>query len=567
MKALVSDEFYHIMECISDKDYDADHVLTTMKQFIPAFAERYGTNYMKVIVIEANMNGSGMKDRREFVLYGEAPGKDDIVKELIFELPLNGYVRTEAYIKKDNPLWTEEAEKDYFVLSKLGYLVYGRARVMHELEIAETTDALTGIANGNMLNRYMWERLAEGNFSTFCANFVNIKNMKLLNSKYGEQGGNLLFFEYANSIKRFIGDDGCIARIGGDNFFILIKADREAELQRLLKKLQVDLKFPGSESSIPVKMDTRLGYYYIKDGDQISDAMNSSSIALKLAKNEGSPDYILYSDDMKIQMLKMKQLDERVPAAIENEELVVFYQPKVNISEESKCILCGAEALVRWRKNGIVIPPMEFIPFLEKNGLVTKVDFYVLEHVCRDIKSWEEKGIKPVRISSNFSRRHLGDPEFANKVEAVFRKYQVDPSYFEIEITESYDSEDMEALVQFEKRMHEIGVKLSVDDFGSGFSSLKMVKNIVSDTIKLDKSIIDGVGSDDKNNEIIVSHIIKMFRCLGKEVLAEGVETKEQAAFLRDNGCDLIQGYLYGKPIPREEFEENWLKKNSLRDV
>ena len=120
MKALVSDEFYHIMECISDKDYDADHVLTTMKQFIPAFAERYGTNYMKVIVIEANMNGSGMKDRREFVLYGEAPGKDDIVKELIFELPLNGYVRTEAYIKKDNPLWTEEAEKDYFVLSKLG---------------------------------------------------------------------------------------------------------------------------------------------------------------------------------------------------------------------------------------------------------------------------------------------------------------------------------------------------------------------------------------------------------------------------------------------------------------
>ena len=157
--------------------------------------------------------------------------------------------------------------------------------------------------------------------------------------------------------------------------------------------------------------------------------------------------------------------------------------------------------------------------------------------------------------------------EFANKVEAVFRKYQVDPSYFEIEITESYDSEDMEALVQFEKRMHEIGVKLSVDDFGSGFSSLKMVKNIVSDTIKLDKSIIDGVGSDDKNNEIIVSHIIKMIRCLGKEVLAEGVETKEQAAFLRDNGCDLIQGYLYGKPIPREEFEENWLKKNSLRDV
>ena len=333
MKALVSDDFFHIMESILDKDYDAEHVMVIMKQFIPAFAERYGISYMKVIVFEANMYGSGMKDRREFVLYGEAPEKDEIVKELIFELPLNGYVKTEAFLKKDNRLWTEEAERDYYVLSKLGYLVYGRARVMHELEIVNTTDSLTGIANGNFINRYMWERLADGTFGTFCANFVNIKNMKLLNSKYGEDGGNGLFIGYANSIKQFIGDDGCIARIGGDNFFILIKADREEELQLFLKKLRVILKLPDSES-VTVKMDTRLGFYYIKDGDQVHEAMNCSSIALKQAKNEDGSDYVLYSDDMKIQMLKMKQLDESVPRAIKNEELVVFYQPKVDISKE-----------------------------------------------------------------------------------------------------------------------------------------------------------------------------------------------------------------------------------------
>lgn len=225
----------------------------------------------------------------------------------------------------------------------------------------------------------------------------------------------------------------------------------------------------------------------------------------------------------------------------------MYYQPKVDISNTSDIKVNGAEALVRWKKDGEMVSPGEFIPVLEKNGLITLVDFYVLEQVCMDINRWIEQGIQPIKVSSNFSRRHLQDGDFADKVEEIIKKYNVDPKYIEIEITESYDDEDMQALSKFEKRMHELGIDLSVDDFGSGFSSLKMIKNIVADTIKLGKSIIDGIGNDG-SEEIIVSHIIMMILHLGKNVIAEGVETEQQAAFLRKNGCNNIQGFLYGRP-------------------
>jgi len=148
----------------------------------------------------------------------------------------------------------------------------------------------------------------------------------------------------------------------------------------------------------------------------------------------------------------------------------------------------------------------------------------------------------------------LKDKYFADKVEAIFNKYEIDPSYLEIEITESYDVDDLEALTRFEQRMHKLGINMSVDDFGSGFSSLKVIKNIVADVIKLDKSLIDGVGTD-PDDDIIVSHLIQMIQSLGKEIIAEGVEQKCQADFLRANNCNCIQGYMYARPMPVVQFE------------
>ena len=224
--------------------------------------------------------------------------------------------------------------------------------------------------------------------------------------------------------------------------------------------------------------------------------------------------------------------------------------------------------MVRWiHPEYGFISPDRFIPGLEETGLVSKLDMYVFSETSRFIKERSDNNQFIVPISTNLSWMDFYDTNMLDNLLVNLKQEGGPHGYVRFEVTETSYAGMAEKNHSVLKAFKDAGASILIDDFGSGFSSLKMVKNIVSDTIKLDKSIIDGVGSDDKNNEIIVSHIIKMIRCLGTEVLAEGVETKEQAAFLRDNGCDLIQGYLYGKPIPREEFEENWLKKNSLRDV
>ena len=553
MNKLISDELYNILSQISDQDFDSKHIIEVFRNELPKFAPQYGFVRLKSCVFEPIKRSSEMQVT-ETMIYDASNGAD--VNEIGVEFPIGngGRVIVSTAIAKD-AVWTEELKKVNYVLNRLVYLLLGRANSMQMLAQMRMYDQLTGIPNENTLTQFMGQTIGQGRFHHYYTNFLNIKNMKLINNRYGKPAGDAVMYGFAHAINDFAQQtgNGIAARLGGDNYLAFIEDSKENAFLEFLQKIVVDYKKEDGQV-IPIKVDSRLGYYQIQPRDGIQDAMHNSDFAAKLSKNEEQPDVLQFEETMKFQMLKMRQLEQSIPDAIKNREFVVYYQPKADISDAEQFRFYGAEALVRWAKDGQIVAPGEFIPVLEKSGLVTELDFYVLEQVCVDIKDWLTRGMEPVKISSNFSRRHLQNPEFANQVEEIIKKHGVDSKYIEIEITESYDDEDLQALTRFEQRMHTLGVDLSVDDFGSGFSSLKMIKKIVADTIKLDKSIVDDIG-DGGADDIIISHIIHMINCLGKNLIAEGVETKEQADFLRENGCHHIQGFLFARPCPKEEFE------------
>lgn len=554
MDRLVSSDFYNILSKISDQKFDPEHIFSVFRAELPAFAKKYGFVLFKASIYEPVKRSSQM-NITEVELYNATNGEETNSLELEYPTGNGGRVVIIAGLNKDAE-WTKELKEDNYVISRLIYLLVGRAKTMASLQHLMFYDQMTGIANETSLGRYMSRTISQNRFVEYCTNFLNIKNMKLINNRYGEEAGDAVLLGYANAVDSYIKEKNCgiVARLGGDNFLIFIEKKFQNDFLEFARSIVIPYTKRNGDT-IDIVIESRIGYYYINPGDGISESMRNADVASKLARSNNYPDYVEFEESMKIHILKMRQLEQNVPDAIKNREFVVYYQAKADISSKDSYRTNGAEALVRWIKDGEIISPADFIPVLEKSGLVTYIDYYVLEQVCIDINSWIEQGIEPVKISSNFSRRHLQDKKFADNIEAIIRKHNVDPKYIEIEITESYDDEDVQALKIFENRMHELGVSLAVDDFGCGFSSIKMIKDIFADTIKLDKSMIDGIG-DGGPDDIIISHIIRMINCLGKEVIAEGVESEKQAAFLRENGCNSIQGFLYSRPCPKAEFEK-----------
>lgn len=241
------------------------------------------------------------------------------------------------------------------------------------------------------------------------------------------------------------------------------------------------------------------------------------------------------------------------PKALEQEEFLVYYQPKVSLPENR---LCGCEALVRWLREGKIVPPMEFLPVLEREGSICALDFYVFEKVCCDIRKWLDTGIEPVRISVNFSKVHLHNLQLAEDIIAVMEKYSVDSKYIEIELTETLSYENYQTLIKFVDAMKKKGIHTSIDDFGTGYSSLNLLKDLNVDIIKLDKSFLQNIEKRNKQDEIVIKNIVNMVKELDMEVIAEGVETFDQADFLRNINCCMAQGFLYDRPLPQKEFQK-----------
>lgn len=410
-----------------------------------------------------------------------------------------------------------------------------------------TTDFLTDVAN---YDRVIWRGRhlqKNGQLKNYTGILINIKDFKYLNESVGAAVGDRLLYGYAKQIRSFLFRSELIARTGNDNFMILLKKGREEAFLELLSNMQIAV-----ENEKMIQIYSRAGICQVENGGTIQQLMTACTMALNEARESGSKDYVWFESSMMEQMIKDKEILASFPEALKNEEFVVYYQPKVNMKTNE---LYGGEALVRWIRDGKMVPPDQFIPVLEKTTKITELDFYVFEKVCQNIKLWQRQGIEPVRISSNFSRMHLANPNFAQEILHIMKKYDVDPKYVELELTESSGYSDFRALSDFVDLMKEKNIHTSIDDFGTGYTSLSLLKDLNVDVVKIDKSFFQHLASEDEADGKMVENVIHMIQDLNREVICEGVETELQANFLCDKECFIAQGYLYDKPLQQQEFE------------
>lgn len=485
-------------------------------------------------------------------LYTSPAGYEDSAVAVSMASKQGGVMSVSVYPEKGIG-WNEAEKQAMELIAKTCCLLCSRAKAVELMEEVRFTDNLTGVANADGFTRYIGMLAAKGELVNYAAAFMNIKNFKYVNKVYGSRQGDILLKRFAESMSRFIGTDGKFARLGGDNFILLIKKGRVNDLRVFIDALSFEM----GEGEITQAYDLRLrmGIYEACQNDTVSDIMNNSSIAYISARADRVKDVVYFSPLLLEESNHRKTISTLFPKALESREFAVYYQPKVSLDDNK---LCGCEALCRWIRDGKVVPPMEFIPVLESEGSICRLDFYVLERVCEDIKGWLEEGIEPVKVSVNFSKNHLHNKRLADQIIGIIKKYGINGKYLEIELTEMTGSDDLTAMSVFVDVMKENGVGTSIDDFGTGYSSLNLLKDLDVDVIKLDKSFFTNINEADggiSTDRIVVKNIVNMVNELNMEAISEGVETKSQADFLRNVNCSMAQGFLFDRPLPKGEFE------------
>lgn len=364
-----------------------------------------------------------------------------------------------------------------------------------------------------------------------------------------------------NHINRKLEKKEMIAHVSNSNFALLLRYDDADKLKMRIQSLILELEkidpdhvfsFQVGVDPIEVRRNEKGRVVRRKDIDIEAEYNNACTARSTLGDNDESG--VAFFDTKLVEDQKwIDKVTERQRYAVEHEEFVVYYQPKYDPTTDK---LRGAEALVRWQSQEMgFVPPGRFIPIFEKNGFITEIDHYMLEHVARDQKAWLDKGYECVPVSVNVSRAHFIESDLAEQIRDIVDRAGTPHKYIEIELTESAFFDDKKALISTITRLKEYGFAVSMDDFGSGYSSLNSLKDMPLDVLKLDAEFFRGDSQGDRG-EIVVSEAIKLAKSLNMRTVAEGVEVKEQVDFLAKQGCDMIQGYYYAKPMPKEEYEQ-----------
>jgi len=286
-----------------------------------------------------------------------------------------------------------------------------------------------------------------------------------------------------------------------------------------------------------------------KQDSNIGEAIEKAMLAHKAAKQTDKAEYLFYDDAMKKEAQRVQLIEDKMNGALENKEFKLYLQPQYRISDNS---IAGMEALVRWqKKDGSLICPNDFIPIFEKNGFIAKLDYYMFEQVCRTIRRWIDNEMPEIIISVNLSRVHLKNTNLVSELCAIADRYRVPHGLLELELTETVAAENEPAVVVLAGQFHNAGMRLSIDDFGSGYSSLGILNYLAFDTLKLDRSFFKGLADSDRA-KVIIQSIIRMAHQLNIMTIAEGIEEERQIAFLRQINCDVVQGFYYSKPLPSD---------------
>jgi len=418
-------------------------------------------------------------------------------------------------------------------------------------------DALTGLPNRMSFHNEFEEALshAKRHGRRVALLFLDLDQFKLINDASGHPAGDELLKQVALRLKQTLREEDIVARLGGDEFTVLLDdipsvEDVDLVAEKILQTLATPFHLDHSELVITTSIGISV---FPGDGDDASTLLKNADTAMYRAKAQGRNNSQFFTAEMKTHASERLRLESAMRAALKNNEFLLHYQPQVDtLSGE----IIGLEALVRWQhpERGL-IPPGVFIPVAEDSGLIVPLGEWIMKEACSQYRKWQDAGLEPVRIAVNLSGRQFVRQDLRGMVEKLLDDAGIAPGAIELELTESTIMEHVEETVETLKTLRELGVYLSIDDFGTGYSSMAYLKRFTIDKLKIDQSFVRDLATDSDDAAIVIA-TIAMAHALNLTVIAEGVETEEQLQFLKDHGCEQMQGYYFSRPLPVDDITE-----------
>lgn len=450
-----------------------------------------------------------------------------------------------------------------------------RKRTEEQIRFLAYYDKLTSLPNRALFNDRLRQALAHAKrYKRLAALlFLDLDNFKQVNDTLGHHIGDLLLKSVAELLmnrvrksdtvaRHFTNETNTtVARLGGDEFIILLtEVNSDIDVAKIARRILDKLSKPSELEGHEVFITTSIGIaLYPADGEDIDSLVKNADTAMYQAKYRGKNNYQYYSPSMSANALERLSLENDLRRALKHKEFQLYYQPQVNIRTGK---INGMEALIRWNHpdKGIV-PPSEFIPLAEETGLIIPMGEWVLHTACMQNKAWQKAGFAPIRMSVNISGHQFDRQKIIGTIEQVLDDAELEPRYLELEITESVFVQKAETTTTMLKTLRTMGLRFAMDDFGTGYSSLCYLKHFPLDVIKIDQSFVEHINVNRYDAAIVIA-IIAMARSLGLEVIAEGVETEGQLAFLHKLGCYAMQGYLLSRPLSAEDATKLLIEEN-----
>jgi len=425
------------------------------------------------------------------------------------------------------------------------------------IEYLASHDSLTGLPNREMFNGLLRHTIeaAQRHARKFSLLFIDLDRFKVINDSLGHEAGDMLLVEVSHRLRGALRASDVVARLGGDEFVVVLdetgeRCDVERIAGELLSTLGQPVQLSGHECHTTASIGIAI---YPSDGTDAQALTKNADMAMYLAKEDGKNGFRFFSRDDKVQSIERLTLETALRRALERNQFSLHYQPKVDMLTGQ---ITGVEALLRWEHpNFGMVSPMQFIPLAEETGLIVPIGRWVLREACAQNMAWQRRGLRPVSMAVNLSPRQFADPHLLQDVDEALVASGMSPVLLQLEVTESMVMRNVSRAIRVLDAIQSRGIRIAIDDFGTGHSSMSLMKQFPIDTIKIDRSFVRDLANDPED-QAIAQAIISMGKALGMTVVAEGVETVEQQTFLRDHGCDEMQGFIFSKPVPVLELAE-----------
>lgn len=476
-------------------------------------------------------------------------------------VPISAEGKIQAFIGIDSiesiGRWSEESIEHLHIMGNVLSKGINQINNIKKINFMSNHDPLTELPNRLLLMERLENEIIQANNKDplISIMFINLDGFKVINDNFGYEQGDALLKQVSKRLLGIVSENDTVSRTDGDQFILYISDYKDQETLDLIASQIIGafnrpFILRGEEYNITASMGISK---YIIDGKDLENLIKYAYMAMNKAKSLGRNQYQNCTTKIKEEALETISLTNDLYKAVERNEMLLHYQPQVNgVTGE----IVGTEALLRWNhpKLGFVAP-CKFIPLAEKTQLILSIGYWVLENAAKQFKDWQEKGLKPIKIAVNFSVYQLSHPDIIEEIEEILERHSLEAKYLEIEITESLAMDKNHRIKETLEEMKNLGLSLSIDDFGKEYSSFNRLKESPMDTIKIDMSFVQGIGINPEDEGIIKS-ILSLASNLGLKTVAEGVETKEQADFLNIIACDHLQGYYFHRPMPATEMEK-----------